>query len=64
MYVVYYNQPLSDGKTTRIGVVIRKHEGCIIAMISGTMGHLNIRANELWAMLVGLKVAFEEREYF
>lgn len=37
-------------------------EGHILAMITGTLGHINERANELWALLLGLRLAHVIRE--
>ena len=45
-------------ETTRACIVIRDRKGTILRMYSGTIGNLTKRANELWAMLVGLKGAF------
>lgn len=36
---------------------MRDVEGFTLAIISGRLGHLNLRANELWAMLLGLQLA-------
>ena len=41
---------------------MRDHKGTIIVMVSGTIRYLTERANELWALLVGLKMAFQENE--
>lgn len=62
VHAVFYDPPLPNGNTTRIGIVIRDDEGQILAMITGTLGHLNQRANELWAILLGLRLAHKIRE--
>ena len=50
VHAVIYNPPLPNGNTTGVGIVIRDDEGFILAIISGTLGHINTRANELWAI--------------
>lgn len=45
-----------------IGIVIRDHKGTIIVMVSGTIRNLTERTNELWALLVGIKMVFLEGE--
>ncbi|WOH11180.1 hypothetical protein DCAR_0830659 [Daucus carota subsp. sativus] len=61
MHAVFFNPPLPNGNTTGIGVVVRDEDGVIVAMISGTMGHINPRANELWSFMLGFQLAFKLR---
>ena len=42
--------------------MVRDHKSTIIVMVSGTIRNLTESANELWALLVGLKMAFQENE--
>lgn len=42
--------------------MIRDEEGHILTMITRTLGHINQRANELWALLLGLQLAHKFRE--
>ena len=53
---------LPNGNDSGIGIVIRDRKGTIIRMYSGTIRNLTRRANEFWALLVGLKGAFLENE--
>lgn len=57
VHAVYYDPPLPNGNTTGMGIVIRDENGTILAIITGTLGHLYRRANELWAMMLGLQLA-------
>ncbi|WOG81936.1 hypothetical protein DCAR_0101094 [Daucus carota subsp. sativus] len=59
VHAVYYDPPLPNGNTTGIGVVIRDDEGFILAILTGSLGHINQRANELWAIQLGLQLAFQ-----
>lgn len=59
VHAVYYEAPLPNGNTTGVGIVIRDEDGVILAMITGTLGHLYRRSNELWAMMLGLQLAFK-----
>ncbi|KAL1811943.1 hypothetical protein ACET3Z_022008 [Daucus carota] len=53
---------LPNGNDSGIGIVLRDRKGTIIKMYYGTIRNLTMRANELWALLVGLKGAFIEQE--
>ncbi|KAL1817929.1 hypothetical protein ACET3Z_020503 [Daucus carota] len=53
---------LPNGNDSGIGIVLRDRKGTIIKMYYGTIRNLTTRANELWALLVGLKGAFIEQE--
>lgn len=55
-------EPYPNGNDSGIGIMVRDHEVTIILMVSGTIRNLTERANELWALLVGLKMAFVENE--
>ena len=59
VHTVYYDAPLPNGNTTGVGVVIRDEDGVILAMITGTLGNLYRRVNELWAMVLELQLAFK-----
>ncbi|KAL1811129.1 hypothetical protein ACET3Z_021194 [Daucus carota] len=50
-------------ETTRALALSLESKGTILRMYSGTIRNLNRRANELWAMLVGLKGAFIKDEH-
>ena len=55
-------EPYPNGNDSGIGIVVRDHKGTIIVMVSGTIRNLTEMANALWALLVGLKMAFLEGE--
>ncbi|WOG91988.1 hypothetical protein DCAR_0311244 [Daucus carota subsp. sativus] len=55
-------EPYPNGNDSCIRIMIRDHKGTIIVMVYGTIRNLTERANELWAILAGLKMAFLEGE--
>ncbi|KAL1808033.1 hypothetical protein ACET3Z_025023 [Daucus carota] len=45
-----------------LAIQVRDDEGVILAILTGSLGHLNPRANELWTIQLGFQMAFKLRE--
>ncbi|WOH00621.1 hypothetical protein DCAR_0519990 [Daucus carota subsp. sativus] len=63
VFGVFFHNPLSNGNTSGLGIVVRDSEGDILLMVSGSLQIMNERANELWAMLLGLRACLYVREH-
>lgn len=53
--------PLPNGKTNGIGVVLRTSAGNLVNYIACTIPNLTTMANQLWAILVGLRRTYIEQ---
>ncbi|KAK1389270.1 hypothetical protein POM88_017448 [Heracleum sosnowskyi] len=60
----YSSNAMRNGNKTGVEVVLRDDKGRIINMLSGTQPGLTKGRNELFAILVGLRMAFEQKKDF
>lgn len=60
VHAVFFAEPLANGNTCGIGVVLRTSDGNLVNYITGTIPGLNSLAAQLRAIQIGLKRAFIE----
>lgn len=56
VHSVFYDPPIPNGNTTGVGVVICNSEGHILAMITGTLGHINQRVISYGSWCLGFNL--------
>lgn len=60
VHAATFHQPMPNGNTTGIGVVLRTSDGNLVNCIAGTIHGLTSLGAQLWSVQVGLRRAFVE----
>lgn len=60
LHAATFHQPMANGNTVGIGVVLRTSEGNLVNCIAGTIPGLTTLGAQLWAVQIGLRRAYVE----